>query len=44
MLGGAALQPGQTVAGQVALARVWIVGIAAVHAPLAVRVHRRTVV
>ena len=44
MVGGAALQPGQTVAGQVGLALAWIVGIAAVFAPLAVRVYRRAVV
>jgi ABC transporter DrrB family efflux protein len=43
MVGEAALQPGQTVAGQVALALLWTAGILAVFAPLAVRVYRRVV-
>lgn len=44
MVGEASLQPGQTVAGEVAIAMAWIVGIVAVFAPLAVRVYRRAVV
>jgi len=43
ILGGDALAPGQTVAGQVFLALAWALGILAVFAPLAVRVYRRTV-
>ena len=43
MVGPELLLPGQTVAGQVVLALVWIVGITAVFAPLAVRVYRRAV-
>jgi ABC transporter DrrB family efflux protein len=43
MVGEAALQPGQTVAGQVTLALLWTAGILAVFAPLAVRVYRRVV-
>jgi ABC transporter DrrB family efflux protein len=43
MVGEAALQPGQTVAGQVVLALLWTAGILAVFAPLAVRVYRRVV-
>lgn len=43
MVGEAALQPGQTVAGQVGLAFIWIAAITAVFAPLAVRVYRRAV-
>jgi ABC transporter DrrB family efflux protein len=43
MVGEAALQPGQTVAGQVVLALLWTFGILAVFAPLAVRVYRRVV-
>ena len=43
MVGEAALQPGQTVTGQVVLALLWTVGILAVFAPLAVRVYRRVV-
>ena len=44
MLGESALQPGQTVAGQVLLTALWAVGIVAVFAPIAVRVYRRTVI
>lgn len=43
ILGSGALQPGQTVAGQVGLAIGWSLAIAAVFAPLAVRIYRRTV-
>ena len=43
MVGQAALQPGQTVAGQVTLALVWTAGLLVVFAPLAVRVYRRVV-
>lgn len=42
MLGEGALDAGQTVAGQTALAVVWCVGIAAVAAPIAVRIYRRS--
>jgi ABC transporter DrrB family efflux protein len=42
MLGAGALQPGQTVAGVVALAIGWCVVITAVAAPWAVRIYRRT--
>ena len=42
MLGSGALQPGQTVAGVVALAIAWCIAITAVAAPLAVRIYRRT--
>jgi ABC transporter DrrB family efflux protein len=42
MLGPGALQPGQTVAGVVALAIAWCVAITAVFAPLAVRIYRRS--
>jgi ABC transporter DrrB family efflux protein len=41
ILGQGALPPGRTVAGQVALALVWAIAIAAVFAPLAVRRYRR---
>lgn len=44
MVGPELLLPGQTVAGQVVLALLWIAGITAVFAPLAVRVYRRAVV
>lgn len=43
ILGEGALQPGQTVGGQVALALAWAFGILIVFAPLAVRQYRRTV-
>ncbi len=43
MLGADALQPGQTLSGQVWLALAWSAAITAVFAPLAVRVYRRTV-
>ncbi len=43
MVGQAALQPGQTVAGQVMLALLWTAGLLVVFAPLAVRVYRRVV-
>jgi ABC transporter DrrB family efflux protein len=43
VLGQGALPPGRTVAGQVALALLWVVAITAVFAPLAVRAYRRTV-
>ena len=43
VLGQGALPPGRTVAGQVALALVWVVAITAVFVPLAVRAYRRTV-
>lgn len=43
MVGPELLLPGQTVAGQVTLALLWIAGITAVFAPLAVRVYRRAV-
>lgn len=42
MLGQGALEPGQTVGGQVLLAIVWCVAITVVAAPLAVRVYRRS--
>ncbi|MEO6651943.1 MAG: ABC transporter permease [Ilumatobacteraceae bacterium] len=42
MLGQGALDPGQTVVGQVLLAIVWCLGITLVAAPLAVRVYRRS--
>jgi ABC transporter DrrB family efflux protein len=43
VLGQGALPPGRTVAGQVALALLWVVAITAVFVPLAVRNYRRTV-
>jgi ABC transporter DrrB family efflux protein len=43
ILGPGALPPGRTVAGQVALALLWVVAITAVVVPLAVRAYRRTV-
>ena len=43
VLGQGALPPGRTVAGQVALALLWVVAITAVFAPLAIRAYRRTV-
>jgi ABC transporter DrrB family efflux protein len=43
VLGQGALPPGRTVAGQVALALLWVVAITAVVVPLAVRAYRRTV-
>lgn len=43
MLGNTALQPGQTVGGQVLLALVWVVVLTAIFAPLAVRTYRRSV-
>ena len=43
MVGPELLLPGQTVAGQVGLALLWIAGITVVFAPLAVRVYRRAV-
>jgi ABC transporter DrrB family efflux protein len=43
ILGQGALPPGRTVAGQVALALLWVVAITAVFVPLAVRAYRRTV-
>lgn len=43
MVGPELLLPGQSVGGQVLLSLVWIVGITAVFAPLAVRVYRRAV-
>jgi ABC-type multidrug transport system permease subunit len=43
VLGQGALPPGRTVAGQVALALLWVVTITAVFVPLAVRTYRRTV-
>ena len=43
ILGEGALLPGQTVAGQVALALAWALGILVIFAPLAVRVYRRAV-
>jgi ABC transporter DrrB family efflux protein len=43
VLGPGALPPGRTVAGQVALALLWVVAITAVFVPLAVRAYRRTV-
>jgi ABC transporter DrrB family efflux protein len=43
VLGQGALPPGRTVAGQVALALLWVVAITAVVVPLAVRTYRRTV-
>ena len=43
ILGEGALQPGQTVGGQVALALAWAFGILVIFAPLAVRQYRRTV-
>jgi ABC transporter DrrB family efflux protein len=43
VLGQGALPPGRTVAGQVALALLWVVAITAVFVPLAVRAYRRTV-
>ncbi len=42
MLGQGALNPGQTVAGQVGLALLWCAAIAAVAAPIAVRIYRRS--
>ena len=44
MVGPELLLPGQTVPGQLLLALLWIAGITAVFAPLAVRVYRRAVV
>jgi ABC transporter DrrB family efflux protein len=44
MIGPELLLPGQTVAGQVFLAIVWMAGITAVFAPLAVRIYRRVVI
>jgi ABC-2 type transport system permease protein/oleandomycin transport system permease protein len=41
VLGADALPPGRTVAGQVALATAWALGILVVFAPLAVRQYRR---
>lgn len=43
VLGEGALQPGQTVESQVALALAWAFGILLIFAPLAVRQYRRTV-
>jgi len=43
MVGEGALQPGQTVGGQVLLALAWTAGILVVFAPLAVRAYRRVV-
>ena len=43
ILGEGALQPGQTVGAQVALALAWAFGILVIFAPLAVRQYRRTV-
>jgi ABC-2 type transport system permease protein/oleandomycin transport system permease protein len=43
LLGPGALQPGQTVTGQVGLALLWSAATTAVFAPLAVRRYRRTV-
>jgi ABC transporter DrrB family efflux protein len=43
VLGQGALPPGRTVAGQLALALLWVVAITAVFVPLAVRAYRRTV-
>ncbi len=43
ILGQGALPPGRAVAGQVALALLWVVAITAVCVPLAVRAYRRTV-
>jgi ABC transporter DrrB family efflux protein len=43
MVGPELLLPGQTVPGQVGMALLWIAGITAVFAPLAVRVYRRAV-
>ena len=43
ILGEGALPAGQTVGGQVVLALIWSAAIAAVFAPLAVRIYRRTV-
>ena len=44
MLGGdVALLPGETVAGQVVVSLLWVVGITVVFATLAVRTYRRTV-
>jgi ABC transporter DrrB family efflux protein len=43
VLGQGALPQGRTVAGQVALALLWVVTITAVFVPLAVRAYRRTV-
>ncbi len=43
ILGEGALPAGQTVGGQVVLALIWSAAIAAVFAPLAIRIYRRTV-
>ena len=43
MVGPELLLPGQTVPAQVLLALLWIAGITAVFAPLAVRVYRKAV-
>ena len=42
MLGQGALDPGQTVGGQVLLAVVWCIGITVLSAPLAVRIYRHS--
>ena len=42
MLGQGALDPGQTVSGQVLLAVIWCLGIAGVAAPIAVSIYRRS--
>ncbi len=43
MLGEGALEPGVTIAGQVALSLLWAAGILIVFVPLAIRVYRKTV-
>lgn len=43
VLGEGALEAGQTTLGQVTLAILWVIGMLAVFAPIAVRVYRRTV-
>lgn len=43
MIGQGALDPGQSVAGQVGLAIAWCAGITIVAAPIAVRIYRRSV-
>ncbi len=42
MLGEGALEPGQSVGGQVVLAVIWCAAITAVAAPVAVRIYRRS--
>jgi len=42
MMGPAALDPGQTMFGQLLLALTWCIGIIAVFAPVAIRIYRRS--